>query len=65
MTDEEQMLWDALRRIHGRVQWIADQEALSAWVNGAAAQGSLMPSKMKLIADADQILDRIEAIKNA
>ena len=65
MMDEEQILWDRLGMIHKRVQWMADQEALSAWVNGAAAQGSLMPSKMKLIADAEAILDKIEAVNNA
>ena len=64
MTDQEKALWDRLGQIHGRVQWMADEEARSAWVGGEAARGVLMPEKMKLIEEAEQVLDRIEAMQD-
>jgi len=65
MTDQEKILWDRLADIHRRVQWMADEEARSAWVNGLAAQGALMPQKMELIDEAEKVLGRIEAMNDA
>lgn len=65
MTDEEKQLWDRIAAIHRRVQWMADEEARSAWVSGPAAQGSLLLTKDKLISEAEALLDRIEAMQNA
>ena len=50
-----------LRTIHDRVQWIADVEARSAWVNGIAANGALLPEKIRLLEQAERILDRLQA----
>jgi len=64
MTDQEKILWERLAAIHKRVQWMADEEARSAWVNGQASRGALMPAKMELINEAEKILDRIEAMND-
>lgn len=49
-----------LEEIHKRVQWMADAEERSAWVNGWAARGGLMEEKLNLLDETDQILDRLE-----
>lgn len=64
MTEQEKILWERLAAIHNRVKWMADEEERSAWVNGAAAQGTLMPEKMKLLDETESILAKIEAMKN-
>ena len=56
MNDEE-VLNLRLGQIYKRIQAIADEEARSALVNGWAAQGNLMPEKLRLIEEADRILD--------
>jgi hypothetical protein len=65
MIDQEKALWDRLGQIHRRVQWMADEEARSAWVGGEASRGTLMTKKMRLIEEAEQVLDKIEAMDNA
>lgn len=61
MTEEEKQLLDnRLTSIHKRVQWIADEEARSAWVNGDAARGAYVKEKLALLDETDRILDRLE-----
>jgi hypothetical protein len=50
---------DALARIHRRINEIADQEARDAKVSGWAAQGHLMPEKLRLIQRTEEILDEL------
>jgi hypothetical protein len=52
---------DRLAQIHDRVNWMADQEARSAWVGGPAAQGIFLDAKERLIDEAERILDQLEA----
>ena len=62
MTEEERAQLEVrLNHIHTRVQWIADEEARSAWVKGFAARGDLMPEKIKLLDETDKILDKLMA----
>ena len=62
MTEEERAQLEVrLSHIHRRVQWIADEEARSAWVQGFAARGGLMPEKIKLLDETDSILDKLMA----
>jgi hypothetical protein len=46
-----------LLAIHRRMEWIADEEARSAWVRGLAAQGHFLDEKERLIDETDRILD--------
>jgi hypothetical protein len=55
-------LWALLSRNRDRLQWIADQEARGAWTRSGAADGRFGPEREKLIAEADQILDRLEKL---
>ncbi|MGO8839979.1 MAG: hypothetical protein ACLPWS_15255 [Rhodomicrobium sp.] len=48
--------------INKQVEWMADQEARSAWVKGLAAQGALAPTKSSLIDEAEKVIDRAEDI---
>lgn len=57
---QKEALWKRLAAIHERVQWMANQEAVSALVNGWAAQGGYFEAKEKLIAEAETILDKLE-----
>lgn len=60
MVDEAQ-IQARLTQIHNRIQWLADTEARAAWVNGAAADGRFWPEKLKLLDEADALLDKLEA----
>ncbi|WP_181708697.1 hypothetical protein [Chthonobacter rhizosphaerae] len=55
-------LQQRLELINKRIQDIADEEAKSAWVGGLAAQGALMPEKMRLLKQAEEIVDRLEEL---
>lgn len=59
MTEEEWLL-KRLEHIHGRMSWIANQEARSAWVGGLAASGIFQPERDRLIAEVEKILDRLQ-----
>lgn len=60
MTDKEtEKLRRRLKQIHDRVNWMADEEARSAWVNGFAARGGLMSEKLALLDEADRILTKL------
>ncbi len=59
MIDKES-LFKRLGAIHQRIQWMADEEAASAWFNGLAARGVFMDEKLRLLDEADRILDAIE-----
>ncbi|CAA7615448.1 hypothetical protein MTBSS4_130002 [Magnetospirillum sp. SS-4] len=59
---QTERLWSRLAAIHQRVQWMADEEARSAWVNGPAAQGMYLDEKERLIDEAERVLDALEAI---
>jgi len=62
MTEEEKaQLEMRLSHIHKRVQWIANEEARSVWVQGFAARGGLMPEKIKLLDETDSVLDKLMA----
>ncbi len=65
MDEMTQRLFARLAAIHTRVQWMADQEAVAAWVNGPAAQGIYMADKERLIDEAEGILDRLEGKADA
>lgn len=60
--DEEQKdrLLQRLTAIHQRIQWMADEEARSAWVNGLAAQGIYFEEKERLLEEAESILNQIQ-----
>jgi hypothetical protein len=58
-AEGEKVLMKRLADIHRRVEWMADQEAVSAWVNGLAAQGALMAQKESLLTEAENILDQL------
>lgn len=58
--EREQRLMARLAAIHKRVQWMADEEARSAWVNGPAAQGHFLDEKERLIEEADRVLNELE-----
>lgn len=60
-TERQRRLMDRLAQIHDRVNWMADQEARSAWVGGPAAQGIFLDAKERLIDEAERILDQLEA----
>jgi hypothetical protein len=48
-----------LLAIHQRMAWIANEEARSAWLKGAAAQGHFLDEKERLIDETDRILDKL------
>jgi hypothetical protein len=48
MSSSEKELLDRLGVIHHRVQWMADEEARSVWIGGAAAQGIFIDQKIEL-----------------
>lgn len=54
-----------LLAIHKRVQWIANEEARSVWINGWAAQGGLDPERTRLLDEAESILDQLSGDRNA
>ena len=58
----EQQLNERLTAIHKRLQWIADEEARSAWVNGLAARGVFELERDRLIEETEQILDKLTAL---
>ena len=64
-AEREALLLARLDQIHKRVQWMADEEARSAWVNGQAAQGMLWPAKLKLLDETDRILDELQGKPHA
>ncbi len=49
-----------LSAIHERVQWMADEEARTAWVGGRAADGVFLAKKERLCDATDRILDELE-----
>ena len=55
----ERGLHARLRAIYQRVQWIADEEARAAWVNGFAANGCYTDEKEKLLKRTEKILDKL------
>jgi len=61
----EKQLNDRLTKIHNRVQWIADAEARSTWVDGIVARGALTPEKMALLDETDRILDQLRELSGA
>lgn len=58
-------LMSRLAQIHQRVQWMADEEARSAWVNGAAANGLFFDEKERLLNEADRVLGELERLPDA
>ncbi len=58
--DDKNQLWERLGAIHQRIQWMADEEAVAAWINGLAARGVFMEEKLRLLEEADHILDKIQ-----
>lgn len=64
-SEHEQKLLARLKAIHERVQWMADEEARSAWFGGLAAQGHFIKDKERLLDEADRILDDLERKPNA
>jgi hypothetical protein len=59
---KKQRLDERLVAIHNRVQWMADEEARSAWVGGLAGQGHFLPEKERLIDETDKILDQLDKL---
>jgi hypothetical protein len=56
---EHDQLMARLGALHNRINEIASLEARSALVAGWAAQGHLMPEKLKLIEQGEEILDKL------
>jgi hypothetical protein len=55
VTDaREKALQDRLTAIHKRVQWMANREAVAAWVNGFGANGEYWPEKERLLDETDR-----------
>jgi hypothetical protein len=63
-SEQQKKLLSKLAAIHQRVQWMADEEARSAWVGGLAARGIFLDEKERLIAEAERILDELEQKSN-
>lgn len=55
----ERLLMMRLQHIHEQVQWMANEEARSAWVQGWAARGGFSKKKIRLIDEADKILRKL------
>ncbi len=53
-----------LKVIHKRIQWIADEEAKSAVVNGVVARGHFSKEKDDLITRSEKALDEIIHLLN-
>ena len=58
----EENLLERLASIHKQVQWMADQEALSTWVKGLAAQGAHSDAKERLLEETDRVLEQLAKI---
>lgn len=58
---DEAKIQARLTQIHDRIQWLADEEARAAWVKGAAADGRFWPEKLRLLDEAEALLDKLEA----
>ena len=54
-----------IERLHKRLEWISEEEARSAMVGGAAAQGQFQPERDRIIKRTDEILDEWAALINA
>lgn len=59
MEKTPEQIMKRLRDIHDRIQWMADQEASSAWVKGWAADGHLWAEKERLIGETERLLDQL------
>ncbi len=57
MTERE--LNERLTAIHHRLQWIADQEARSAWVKGIFASGGLDDERTRLIEETEKLVGQL------
>jgi hypothetical protein len=64
-SEQQKKLLSKLAAIHQRVQWMADEEARSAWAGGLAARGIFLDEKERLIDEAERILDELEGKPNA
>jgi hypothetical protein len=56
----EQKLMERLEKIYNQVQWMADEEARSAWVKGHAASGTQAKAKEQLLDEAERILKELK-----
>ena len=64
-SEQQKKRLSKLAAIHQRVQWMADEEARSAWVGDLAARAIFLDEKERLIAEAERILDELEQKSNA
>lgn len=61
-SSREEALHARLKSLHKRLQWIADEEARSAWVNGLAAGGLHEEERDSLLEKVERALDELEAM---
>ncbi|WP_426020777.1 hypothetical protein [Brevundimonas sp. DWR2-3-1b1] len=59
MTEDQ--LNARLDALGGRLAWISNTEARAAWVNGFGANGEFNEERTKIIDQAEQILDQLQA----
>jgi hypothetical protein len=55
----EELLEARLLSVHRRMQWIADDEARTAWLKGAVSDHHFMSEKERLIEETERILDEL------
>jgi hypothetical protein len=60
MTEEE--LNRRLDALHHRLKWITDTEARAAWIQGYGAKGEFDQERIKILADAENVLDQLVAL---
>lgn len=60
--DQYELLEARLLVLHDRLQWIADEEARAAWVRGYGAAGEFQEEREKNIAEAEEILERLDLL---
>ena len=62
--ERQQHLLERLSAIHKKVQWMADEEARSAWVRGFVTPGVHNDAKEHLLGEAERILDELEGLSS-
>ena len=58
----EELLHARLKRLHERLQWIANEEARSAWVKGEAAAGIHEAERDQIIEKVERAVEELEAL---
>jgi hypothetical protein len=64
MTRENE-LESRLLAVHKRLQWLADQEARAAWLNGYGANGEHEAERERLISSAESLVDEMDKLRTS